>query len=64
MKTVKEITSELKVAQKYEEWMKEIEKDERAGVKKAWISWLNRYEKQKKIIEEHHHKIQFDASFR
>jgi len=64
MKTVKEITMHLQQASNFEEWMKEIENDERAGVKKAWASWLNRYEKQQKIIEEHQAKLAFDASFK
>ena len=63
MKTVKEITIELQQTQQYEDWMKEIQKDERAGVQKAWSTWLNRYEKQQKLIEEHNKKIEFDRSF-
>lgn len=54
----------LQQAHKYEEWMKAIETDERAGVQKAWASWLNRYEKHQKVIEEHQSKLEFDASFR
>ncbi|KGR80373.1 ribonuclease HII [Ureibacillus manganicus] len=64
MKTVKEITIELQQAREFEEWMSEIQNDERAGVQKAWISWQNRYEKHQKLVEEHQNKIDFDASFK
>lgn len=63
MKTVKEITIDLQLAHHYEDWMKEIQKDERVGVQKAWATWLNRYEKQLTVVEEHKEKIKFDASF-
>jgi len=62
-KTIKEITIALNEAQKYEAWMKDIENDERAGVQKAWKQWNNRLEKEKKKLDEHHSKVQFDASF-
>ncbi len=64
MKTVKEITMDLQHAHNYEDWMKEIQKDERSGVQKAWTSWLNRFEKHQKIVNEHKKKIEFDASFK
>ena len=62
-KTIKEITIALNEAQKYEAWMKDIENDERAGVQKVWKQWNNRIEKEKKKLDEHHSKVQFDASF-
>jgi ribonuclease HII len=63
MKTIKEITAALTKAHTYENWMKEIEQDERTGVQKAWKQWNNRMEKVKKKLEEHESKVQFDASF-
>ncbi|PYF07089.1 ribonuclease HII [Ureibacillus chungkukjangi] len=63
VKTIKEITIALNEAQKYEAWMKEIEADERAGVIKAWKQWNNRMEKEKKMLEEHESKVNFDKSF-
>ncbi|SOC35491.1 ribonuclease HII [Ureibacillus acetophenoni] len=64
MKTVKEITIDLQQTDQYEKWMEDIKVDERAGVQKAWTSWLNRYEKQQKLIEEHQMKIHFDKSYK
>lgn len=63
MKKVKEITELLKLATQYEEWMQEIEGDERASVQKVWKQWHNRMEKNKKITEEFQAKTAFDASF-
>lgn len=62
-KTIKEITQLLKVATHYEDWMQEIESDDRAGVQKAWTQWKNRMEKQKKVKEEFDMKVTFDSSF-
>ncbi|KGR73876.1 ribonuclease HII [Ureibacillus sinduriensis] len=63
VKTIKEITIALKEAQQYEEWMEEIQMDERAGVQKVWKQWTNRLEKEKNKRLEHESKVQFDASF-
>lgn len=63
VKTIKEITTALNEANKYEAWMQDIEKDERSGVQKAWKQWNNRMEKEKKKRQEHESKVQFDASF-
>ena len=45
MKTIKEITSALKAAEEWQDWMKEIAADERAGVQKAWLTWQKRQDK-------------------
>lgn len=63
MKTIKEITAQLKEATIIEEWMQEIEKDERTSVQKAWNQFLKRLEKANQLIEAHEEKLQFDASF-
>ncbi|MDN4494226.1 ribonuclease HII [Ureibacillus aquaedulcis] len=63
VKTIKEITVALNEALRYEEWMRAIEEDERAGVQKVWKQWNNRIEKEKKKLEEHERKVKFDASF-
>lgn len=63
MKTIKEITEALKSANQYEEWMKKLETDERAAVKKAYASFQKRIAKLEKVREEHMEKLAFDASF-
>lgn len=63
MKSIKEITEALKGASNYEPWMEEIQKDERAGVQKAFKQWQKRMEKQQKLMDEFHQKIAFDAQF-
>lgn len=63
MQTIKEITTLLKNAIDYEEWMAEIEKDERIGVQKAWKRWKKQYEKRQEILKEHDNKVKFDKSF-
>jgi len=63
LKTIKDITTALNGAHKYESWMKDIENDERAGVQKAWKQWNNRMEKEKKKLEDHESKVEFDRSF-
>ena len=62
VKTIKEITIALKEANQYESWMEEIQKDERAGVQKAWKQWNNRINKENKRIEEHAKKMYFPAN--
>lgn len=64
MKTIKEITEALKQATAYEPWMKELEKDGRAGVQKALLQFQKRMEKQEKLLEEFRKKQSFDESFR
>ncbi|MFC7685436.1 ribonuclease HII [Ureibacillus sp. GCM10028918] len=63
VKTIKEITIALNEAHQYEEWMQDIEQDERAGVQKVWKQWNNRMEKEKKKLAEHESKVKFDMSF-
>ncbi|RHW39665.1 ribonuclease HII [Lysinibacillus yapensis] len=62
-KTIKEILAALHAAKAYESWMDEIKNDERAGVQKAWKQWNNRMEKEKKKLDEHKEKVEFDESF-
>lgn len=63
MQTIKEITTLLNNTTNFEEWMCDIEKDERIGVQKAWKKWKNQYEKRQKVLKEHEEKIKFDTSF-
>ncbi|OEC02557.1 ribonuclease HII [Lysinibacillus sphaericus] len=63
MKTIKEITAALKIAEEWQEWMAEIATDERAGVQKAWHSWNKRQEKKRQLLEEHQAKIDFDQCY-
>lgn len=63
MKTIKEITAALKIAEDWQEWMAAIETDERAGVQKAWHSWNKRQEKKRQLLEEHQAKIDFDQCY-
>ncbi|MFP3916169.1 ribonuclease HII [Lysinibacillus telephonicus] len=62
-KTIKEITIALNEAKQYEQWMDEIQQDERIGVQKVWKQWENRMKKQQLIVDEHERKVRFDASF-
>ena len=62
-KTIKEITIALSETTQYESWMEEIQQDTRTGVQKVWKQWVNRREKEKKLLEEHNQKVQFDFSF-
>ncbi|WP_274309437.1 ribonuclease HII [Solibacillus daqui] len=63
MKTIKEITQALKEAKQVEQWMTEIEQDERAGVVKAWAQFQKRLEKQEALKQAHQVKLDFDASY-
>lgn len=46
-KTIKEIAQLLNEATAYEDWMEDIQNDERSGVQKAWQQWKNRMENEK-----------------
>lgn len=63
MKTIKEITKRLKEASDVEQWMEEIEQDERAGVQKAWAQFQKRLEKKRALQQAHDEKIAFDGSY-
>ena len=63
MKTIKDITTKLKMADKYEPWMEDFAKDERAGVVKAWLQFQKRMEKAQKLHDEHAAKLAFDGSY-
>lgn len=64
MTTIKEVKEALSQELEWQDWMAELEKDERDGVKKALKSWKIQFEKRNKIIEEHQAKLDFDASYR
>ncbi|MEG0448303.1 MAG: ribonuclease HII [Lysinibacillus sp.] len=63
MKTIKEITLALKETDTWQEWMREVVQDERAGVQKAWKSWQKQQERKAQLLEEHHEKVAFDRSY-
>lgn len=63
MKTIKEITTALKDAEEWQDWMLEIEADERAGVQKAWLTWQKRQDKKRQLQKEHQAKVAFDLSY-
>ena len=63
MKTIKEITTALKTAEDWHEWMTEIATDERAGVQKAWLSWKKCQHKKQQLLLAHQAKIDFDQSY-
>lgn len=63
MKTIKEITIALKEATQIEPWMEAIQQDERASVQKAWMQFEKRMAKQQQMLQAHHEKYTFDASF-
>lgn len=64
MTTIKAIKEALALEKEWQDWMTELQKDTREGVKKALFSWQVQYEKQQKIIAEHEAKLAFDASYR
>ena len=63
MKTIKEITKALKEATQIEPWMEAIQQDERVSVQKAWAQFEKRMAKKQQMIQAHHEKCVFDASF-
>ncbi|KOS62643.1 ribonuclease HII [Lysinibacillus agricola] len=63
MKTIKEITTALKEAEEWQDWMVGVESDERAGVQKAWLSWKKRQDKKQQLLQEHQTKVDFDQSY-
>ncbi|WP_342442688.1 ribonuclease HII [Lysinibacillus sp. FSL K6-0075] len=63
MKTIKEITTALKDAEEWQDWMKDIAADERAGVQKAWLTWQKRQDKKHQLLQEHQKKVAFDLSY-
>lgn len=63
MKTIKEITAALKVAEDWQEWMAAVATDERTGVQKAWLSWQKRQDKKQQLLQEHQAKIDFDQRY-
>ena len=63
MKTIKEITRALREATQIETWMEAIQQDERASVQKAWAQFEKRMAKKQQIVQAHHEKLAFDASY-
>ncbi|WP_431029455.1 ribonuclease HII [Lysinibacillus sp. LZ02] len=63
MRTIKEITAALKQAEQLQPWMKELQQDERASVQKAWLQFEKRMAKKQAVLDAHHEKCAFDASF-
>ncbi len=57
MNTIKEITTALKVAEEWQDWMKEVAADKRAGVQKAWLTWQKRQDKKHQLLQEHQKKL-------
>lgn len=64
MTTIKSIKEALAKELVWQEWMTELEKDERDGVKKALKSWRTQFEKRQKLADEHAAKLAFDNSYR
>lgn len=64
MTTIKEIKEALAVETTWQEWMTELQKDERDGVKKALKSWQTQFDKRQKLAEEHMAKLAFDNGYR
>lgn len=63
MATIKEIEERLKKIEEPTAWLKELEKDTRAGVQKALARWQRQYDKREREAEAHRLKIAFDKSF-
>lgn len=64
MKTIKEISEQLQQMSNPEPWMKNLENDHRAGVKKELQKWYRNYEKKQKLEQLLQEKIDFDNSYR
>lgn len=64
MTTIKEIKEALNKEENWQDWMDDIQKDERDGVQKALKTWQRQFEKRQKIHQEHEAKEAFDAEFR
>lgn len=64
MQTIKEIEEELRAIEEPTDWMKKMEGDQRAGVKKALARWYRKYEKKQLVKQEYERKKAFDASFK
>lgn len=63
LKTIKDITEQLKAVEEPELWMEELELDSRTGVQNALNRWKRRYEKRKVTEQTHAAKEAFDASY-
>ena len=64
MTTIKEIKEALNKEENWQDWMDDIQKDERDGVQKALKTWQRQLEKRQKVRQEHEAKEAFDAQFR
>lgn len=64
MKTIKEISNLLQQTLIPEPWMKELEEDERAGVKTELQKWYRNYEKNLQLQQMLQEKISFDNSYK
>lgn len=64
MKTIKEIAQALSSAIEPEQWMKDLEMDERAGVQRELARWNRNYDKRKLLQSLHDAKIAFDDRYK
>ncbi|MDN4607481.1 ribonuclease HII [Sporosarcina highlanderae] len=64
MKTIKEISERLKSTELPERWMKELESDQRVGVKRELERWYRNFEKKQQLKKMLLDKIAFDGSYK
>lgn len=64
MTTIKAIKEALATETQWQNWMTDLQNDERDGVKKALKSWKIQFDKRQKLLDDHEAKIIFDNSYR
>lgn len=63
MQTVKEIKELLQQLEEPNEWLENLQNDQRQGVQKALQSWQRKYEKRRALYDAYQAKCHFDASY-
>lgn len=64
METIKAIKEKLAHAQEWQQWMEELEKDDRKAVQKLRASWKRNRSLREALLDNHAQKQQFDESFK
>ncbi|WP_251668103.1 MULTISPECIES: ribonuclease HII [unclassified Sporosarcina] len=64
MTTIQQIKDQLQSLQEPDEWLKELQSDERKGVQNAIVQWRKQYDKKQQLIEEFMKKLAFEDSYR
>ncbi|WP_369821936.1 ribonuclease HII [Sporosarcina sp. P33] len=62
--TIQQIKKQLENLQEPNEWLEELQSDQRKGVRQAISQWHKRYEKSQLLVQEFQQKKAFDDSYR